>query len=158
MESQAVSKETEFNSSIATLMRIDQLIRELHSLRRGIIPRDKFGIPIRIGNTNELYLLTLFDLHIEIVPKMKANEFTDSEKLQKRLKDCQDKWGLNLKIMNITKGIPPKEYQNNNFFLGWEEIHSICDLYFMYLIKIADNHGMLLIDKKEHDEEPDDWG
>ncbi len=150
-------KETEFNSSVATLMRVDQLIKELHSLRRGMIPRDKFGIPIKTGNTTELYLLTLYDLHIEIAPKMTPEEFIDSERHQKLIKGCNKKWGRNLKIRTISKGMPSKEYENNNFHLGWDELHELGDEYFIFLVKIADNHGMLITNKKDDNDEPDEW-
>jgi len=151
------SKETEFNSSVATLMRVDELIKELHSLRRGMIPRDKFGIPIKTGNTTELYLLTLHDLHIEIAPKMLMQEYKDSIGHKTIIDDCKKRWGTNLNIPTITRGLPSREYQNNNFYLGWEELHKLGDEYFMFLVKIADIHGMLLTNKKENDDEPDEW-
>ena len=158
METQtATPKETEFNSSVATLIRIDQLIRELHCLRRGIIPRDKFGFPVKTGNTTELYLLTLHDLHIEITPKMIKDEFIDSEGFKTIIDDCKTKYGPNLKTTTVIKGMPSKEYRNDQFYIGWEELHKLGDDYFIFLVKIADNHGMLLTNKKEGDEEPDEW-
>lgn len=150
-------KETEFNSSVATLMRVDQLIKELHSLRRGMIPRDKFGIPIKTGNITELYILTLHDLHIEIAPKMAPEEYTDSKSHEILIDDCKKKWGTNLNIKIISRGLPNREYQNNNFYQGWDEMHKLGDEYFVFLIKIADMHGMLLTNKKEDDDEPDEW-
>ena len=161
MEVQAVTpKETEFNSSVATLMRIDQLIRELHCLRRGIIPRDKFGFPVKTGNTTELYLDTLFDLHIEVAAKMtkgEKSEFSKSEEHQKEIQDCKDIYGTNLKMATVFKGMPSKEYRNDNFYVGWEELHKLGDNYFSFLVNTADVHGMLLINKREMDEEPDEW-
>ena len=153
-------KETEFNSSVATLIRVDQLIRELHCLRRGIIPRDKFGFPVKTGNTTELYLDTLFDLHIEVATKMnkgKDNELSKSEKYQEGIDDCKGRYGVNLKMSTLIKGMPSKEYRNDLFYLGWEELHKLGDEYFSFLMNAADVHGMLLINKKEMDEEPDEW-
>ncbi len=150
-------KETEFNSSVATLMRVDQLIKDLHSLRRGMIPRDKFGIPIKTGNTTELYLLTLHDLHIEIAPKMSSQEFTDSEAHEKLLTNCKTHWGTNLNTPILSRGMPSRQYQNRNFYLGWEDMHKLGDDYFVFLVKIADIHGMLLTNKKDDDDEPDEW-
>ena len=153
----ATPKETEFNSSVATLMRVDKLIKELHSLRRGIFPLNEFGTPIKTGNITELYILTLYDLHIEITPKMNKEEFTDSEGFQTIMDNCETKWGPNLKMKTILKGMPSQEYQNGSFYVGWEELHGLGDNYFIFLIKIADNHGMLLTNKKADDEEPDEW-
>ncbi len=152
-----VLKETEFNSSVATLMRVDQLIKDLHTLRRGMIPRDKFGIPIKTGNTTELYLLTLHDLHIEIAPKMSSLEFTDSKSHETLLHNCKIVWGNNLDMPTFSKGMPSREYQNRNFYLGWEAMHKLGDDYFVFLVKIADIHGMLLTNKKDDDDEPDEW-
>ncbi len=161
MEAQTVTpKETEFNSSVATLMRIDQLIKELHCLRRGIIPRDKFGFPVKTGNTTELYLDTLFDLHIEIATKMtkgKDSELNKSEEHQKGIDNRKGKYGVNLKMPTTISGMPSKEYKNYKFYLGWEELHKLGDKYFSFLMNIADAHGMLLINKREMDEEPDEW-
>lgn len=151
------SKESEFNSNVATLMRIDQLIKELHSLRRGIIPKDKFGIPIKTGNTTELYIMTLHDLFIEIAPKMTPKEYEDSKGFEILLEDCKKRWGSNLHIKVISRGMPSKEYHNNNFYLGWEEMHQLGDKYFIFLVKIGDIHGMLLTNKKEDNDEPDEW-
>ncbi len=161
MEAQTVTpKETEFNSSVATLMRIDQLIKELHCLRRGIIPRDKFGFPVKTGNTTELYLDTLFDLHIEVATKMnkgEGSELSKSEECQKDIDDCKTKYGPNLKTTTVIKGMPSKEYRNDQFYIGWEELHKLGDKYFYFLMNTADVHGMLLINKREMDEEPDEW-
>lgn len=150
-------KKTEFNSSVATLMRVDQLIRELHSLRRGMIPRDKFGIPIKTGNTNELYIDTLFDLQAEIATKMTPDEFDDSQGYLKTIEGIRKKYGANLNVSTIYRGVPAREYTNNYYILGWDELHKIGDEYFMILLKIADNHGMLLTNKAEADDEPDEW-
>ena len=153
-------KETEFNSSVATLIRVDQLIRELHSLRRGIIPRDKFGFPVKTGNTTELYLDTLFDLHIEVATKMnkgEGGELSKSKEYLKGIDDCKLRYGVNLKMSTVIKGMPSKEYRNDNFYLGWEELHNLGDEYFSFLMNSADAHGMLLINKREMDEEPDEW-
>lgn len=163
MEIQTIAPqtETEFNSSVATLMRIDKLIRELHSLRRGIFPLSEFGMPIKTGNTTELYLLTLFDLHIEVATKMtkgENSEFNKSNGYQKGIDDCRDNYGVNLKMPTMIKGMPSKEYRNDQFYVGWEELHELCDEYFFFLMMTADLHGMLLTNKKEVDDEPDDWG
>ncbi len=163
MENQTVTPktETEFNSSVATLMRVDKLIRELHSLRRGIFPLSEFGMPIKTGNTTELYLLTLFDLHIEVATKMdkgEDSEFKKSNKHQEEINDCKKRYGINLKMSTILRGMPQKEYRNDNFYLGWEELQKQGDKYFFFLMKTADSHGMLLTNKKEADDEPDDWG
>ena len=163
MEIQTITPktETEFNSSVATLMRVDKLIKELHSLRRGIFPTNEFGMPIKTGNTTELYLLTLFDLHIEVATKMtkgKDSEFSKSEDKQNEINDCEAKYGVDLKMPITLQGMPSHEYRNDNFYLGWEELHKLGDKYFFFLMMTADLHGMLLTNKKEVDDEPDDWG
>ena len=154
---QKESKETEFNSSVATLMRIDQLIRELHSLRRGIIPKDKFGTPVKIGNTTELYILTLEDLHIEIAPKMTAQEFIDSETNLAIISKCKERWGTNLNVQYIEKCMPRRTFTNIQYTKAWIELKDLGDNYFLLLVKIADIHGMLLINKKLEEDAPQEW-
>lgn len=46
------------------------------------------------------------------------------------------------------QGMPGREYDNSQFYLGWEELHRLGDKYFIYLMQVADNHGMLLITKQ----------
>jgi len=144
------NKETTFNSSMATLIRIDKLISELHCLRRGIIPLNNFGIPIKTGNPTELYLDTLFDLHIEVGSKMtkgENSEFSKSEEHQKKIEDKKYYYGRNLYVKTMEKGMPPRLIANEHYYTGWNEMQELGDVYFMFLMNTADKHGMLLTTK-----------
>ena len=149
MEFQVEKTETEFNSSIATLMRIDRLIKEIHSLRRGIMPINEFGMPIRTGNPSELYIDTLFDLYSEIQTKMKDKEIEESKKHKEQIDKTYNGYGTNLHLPTISMGVPTHDYRNPAYYIGWKELHSLTDEYFIFLMRTADSHGMLMSNKDD---------
>ena len=70
-------KETEFDSSVATLYRIDALIKLLHETAIG----KHYG-----ENSNEMYLRTLDRLFMETQTKMTDDEFNNAKKYQTQIK------------------------------------------------------------------------
>ena len=70
----------------------------------------------------------------------------------------RDRYGINLKLNKISKGMPPHEYDNPKYYIGWIELIECNKELESHLIKCLDNHGMLITSKKEGDDEPDDWG
>ena len=138
-------KETTFNSSIATLMRIDKLIGQNHSLRRGIIPLNDFGQPVKTGHPDRLYKGTLGCLNVEIITEMTPTEETNTEEHKKKIATFESKNHNDLNNPTIFKNF--REFKNPKYYLAWEELHILLDDYFIFLMKTASNHGMLLITK-----------
>ena len=141
-------KQTEFNSSQATLIRIDKLITECHSLRRGLIPVNVFGQPLTKNNPTDLFLDSLFDFFVEVSAKMTPSEINTSDKYTKEVTSKKESYGNNLCMPTVERGNPRRELRNHLFFDGWDELHDIGDKYFIFLMKSADNHGMLLTTKQ----------
>lgn len=160
MEIQTVTPktETEFNSSVATLRRIDDLMRQLHDLSRGIIPTNKFGIPLITGNPHELYLKTIKRLYLEGKEKFDKTEKDKIAELKKSIDDVRGEYGINLSRKTIVKGMPPHNYENKLYYESWNKILEANEEYEEYIVGCLDKHGMLITTKKDSDEEPDDWG
>jgi len=150
-------KDTEFNSNLATLIRINNLIVQIHLLRRGIIPLNNFGVPLKSGNPTELYIDTLYGLWIEINAKMTPDEKNQNNTKQKSINDIKDYYGSNLNKNTYVKGMPAQEYVNDKYYEGWDKLNNAADDYFLFLMGSADFHGMLLTNKIDEDEEPDEW-
>ena len=140
-------KETEFNSSIATLRRIDDLMRQLHDLSRGIIPTNKFGIPLITGNPYELYISTTERLYLEGKKKFKEGEQEEADKLRNKVQEIREHYGTNLHLQKISKGMPPHEYTNLEYYKGWNEMLQANKEYETFIVGCLDAHGMLLINK-----------
>ena len=152
MENQAgTPKETEFNSSVATLKRIDDLMRQLHDLSRGIIPTNKFGIPLVTGNPHELYLKTVKRLYLEGKEKLEKKEKDKIDELKKVIDGIRKRYGINLSLKTISKGMPPHDYTNTEYYNGWTEIIDANEEYEEYTLGCLDRHGMLMKDR-DYDE------
>ncbi len=145
METQTgTPKETEFNSSVATLKRIDDLMRQLHDLSRGIIPTNKFGIPLITGNPYELYVSTTDRLYLEGHVKFDDPEIKKCKELEGGINTVKDKYGINLKLKEISRGMPPYQYTNLKYYEGWEELLKTNKKYESYVVECLDKHGMLM--------------
>lgn len=141
------NKETEFNSSLATLIRIDKLIRHLHDLSRGLVPTNEFGIPLITTNPSDLYLKTTRRLFMEGEPKFLSTEVEECETIFNKIKEIKKKYGHNIYLKNISKGMPPCEYPNINYYIAWNELMKANEDYERIIIKYLDKHGMLMKDK-----------
>ncbi len=145
MEIQTVApKETEFNSSVATLRRIDDLMRQLHDLSRGIIPTNKFGIPLITGNPYDLYISTTDRLYLEGHVKFSDPEIKKCNVLDKDRSGIRNKYGVNLNLKRISKGMPPHDYDNIKYYDGWNELLDSNKKYESYVVECLDKHGMLM--------------
>jgi len=141
------NKETEFNSSIATLQRIDFLMRQLHDLSRGIIPTNKFGIPLTTDNPYELYINTTERLRLEGRNKFTEKEQNELDKIRLELEFIKVKYGNNLYMRTISRGMPPHQYENMDYYRGWNELQLKNKEYEIMIVALLDDHGMLLKDK-----------
>jgi len=145
MEQNMIPKtETEFNSSVATLRRIDDLMRQLHDLSRGIIPINKFGIPLITGNPYELYTSTTDRLYLEGHVKFDKDEKDKCNKLDNDRDKIKNRYGVNLQLKITSKGMPPHDYDNIEYYNGWNELLEANKKYEIYIVKCLDKHGMLM--------------
>ena len=145
MEIQTVTpEETEFNSSVATLRRIDDLMRQLHDLSRGIIPTNKFGIPLITGNPYDLYISTTDRLYLEGHVKFANPEKDKCDELDKNRDTIINRYGINLKLKRISRGMPPHDYDNIEYYTGWNELLKANKKYETFIVECLDKHGMLM--------------
>jgi len=141
--------ETEFNSSIATLRRIDDLMRQLHDLSRGMIPTNKFGMPLVTGNPHELYMKTIKRLYLEGKEKFTKQELEIIWTKKNKIDGIRENYGINLSLKKISKGMPPYEYENPLYYHGWNEMLEANEEYEEYVIGCLDRHGMLMKNKDD---------
>jgi len=144
MESDAFGskgKQTEFNSSMATLKRIDSLIQSLHNSS--------------FQSIKEEYIILLDRLYIEAQTKMTTEEKKTSKEYQEVITKLKTKWGNDLYKRNIgslTSPIKNKKYMN-----GWSEIMMVAREYEIHIMSVMDSHNMLMKNQQTVDETPDDW-
>ncbi len=126
---------TEFDMSVATLMRIDNIIKALHQITIDSAPSTE---------TKELYLKTLDRLYIESSIKMTEDELIRADDYQTTIYLLKQKWGRNLLI-------PYKNSHNINraYAQGWSEITFISRDYEIFLMKTMERHNMLLKDQRK---------
>jgi len=135
-------KETEFNSSVATLKRIDVLMMELH--KAGFANNH----PARLGLVRRL--------NVEGNEKLTGEEKKRCIKYESELLCiengmCENKLGVNTYCTN------PAEYRNKKNIEKWNRMLPIINSYELYVISCLDKHGMLMKNKQESDETPDSW-
>ena len=125
---------TEFDMSLATLMRINDLIKILHQLSIESRPTTQ---------TKELYLKTLDRVYIESSIKMSKDEKIKADKYQEDIFLLKEKWGMNL-------AMPFKRYNhiNQKYTQGWSEVTFLARQYELFLMKTMERHNMLLKDQK----------
>jgi len=70
-------KVTEFNSNLATLIRIDSLMKQIHNVHIGIIP------PLKVQGFH--YISLLDRLFMEVYPKLSKDELEECLKRQKEI-------------------------------------------------------------------------
>jgi len=135
-------KETEFNSSVATLKRIDSLMMELH----------KTGFE----NNHPARLSLIRRLNVEGHAKFTAEEKKRCIKYETELLDVEI--GVNeSKLNENTYCVNPKDYKHKKNMAKWNEMIPIINSYELYLINCLDTHGMLMKNKEETDETPESW-
>lgn len=141
------SKETEFNSSVATLKRIDSLIVQLHDLNRGIIPTNSHGMPVVSVNPQELYIKTINRLYLEGKPKFNPEEIEKLSEVKSRIKKIVDKYGINLYMSTVSKGMPPHNHINKLYYTGWNDVVEANEEFEELIMLFLDKHGMLMTNK-----------
>ena len=128
-------KLTEFDSSFATLRRIDNLIVHLHNAALGLLP-DK--------DNDEQYIKTLFRLYCEADNKMKDEELVDAKKFIEQL----DKAQVNSCPPTIRRGYSI-QYANPLYYKGKREVMVIARDFEIFLMRTMEKHNMLLRNAKD---------
>lgn len=128
---------TEFDMSVATLQRIDRLIKVNHELYLDSMPT---------YDTNELYLRTLDRIYIEASIKMTENEKDVALKFQTDINNLRIKWGNNLYMPSLDR-LGSGNRANKDYARGWYEIKVQARDYELFLMKTMERHGMLLKDQ-----------
>jgi len=132
---QTDEKSVQFNMSLATLQRIDNLIKQAHLSSQGLFSL-KTGIPY---SDHQVYLNTLDRIFIEVQTKMHKDEITKCNNYENAI--------IKLKLKhkdNILYPFFKNEERNINYTNGWNEILSVARQYEIFLMQCMDKHKMLL--------------
>jgi len=128
-------KTTQFNMSLATLERINELIKQANLSSQGLFSL-KTGIPY---SDHQIYLNTLDRIYIEVQTKMSKDEIKRCNEFEKKIINLKLKWKTNL-LYPFYKN----EQINNNYTTGWNKILFVARQYEIYLMQCMDRHKMLL--------------
>lgn len=130
-------KSTEFDSSVATLKRVDALIFFLHDIKLN---------PAQDGvDSNWLYVDTLDRIYMEVVAKMDSEEELKAEDFRKLMGTITQKWRKD--ICMKYKKVYDKTTSNQQYRKAWAEMGGVVRNYEIFLMKTMDRHNMLLKDK-----------
>jgi len=133
-------KETEFNSSIATLKRIDVLMSWLHGSAVGLFDgRDNVMI----------YIDTLPRLLLEGRSKFTASEMKSCSAAEERLDSIKQKYGYHLYMNTISGRDNFDRKQNCLFYEGRRELMTAAKDFERLIVGCLDAHGMLLTNVKD---------
>ena len=132
---QTDEKSAQFNMSLATLERINDLIKQAHLSSQGLFSL-KTGIPYC---DHQVYLNTLDRIFIEVQAKMSKDERKECIIFEKEIVKLKLKWQD-----NILYPFFKNEEKNSKYTDGWNEILSVARQYEIYLMRSMDKHKMLL--------------
>jgi len=133
---------TEFNSSIAVLMRLDKLISMAHASSQGLFSV-KYGLP---DNDNEYYLSSLERIYIEAYPQLTEEEKTNCNDHRNKIINTKNKW-INDIIRPVIINDAGMRTTNIRYIKAWIEIKDIARKYELYLMQTMSDHGLLLTQK-----------
>lgn len=132
------NRETDFDSSAATLARIDRIINFLHTVRLD---------PLIDANQYQLYINTLDRLFIEAVAKMTPQEEKQAKRFRQEMSTIKTKWQKDINLPTFRPMGDSNIRINNKFFAAWNELLPVAREYEVFLMKTMDKHNMLLRDK-----------
>ena len=130
----AEEKSVEFNMSLATLERINNLIKQAHLSSQGLFSI-KMNIPY---SDHQVYLNTLDRIFIEVQTKMDDKERVKCLEFEKKIIETKMKWKEDILYPFID------EKRNLNYELAWNDIIFIARQYEIFLMQSMDRHKMLL--------------
>lgn len=132
---QMEGKSVQFNMSLATLERINDLIKQAHLSSQGLFSL-KTNIPY---SDHQVYLNTLDRIYIEVQTKMDTDEMKKCLQFEEKIIKLKLKWKENL-LYPFFKN----EESNPKYPLAWNEILFVARQYEIYLMQCMDKHKMLL--------------
>jgi hypothetical protein len=134
-------KLTEFNMSLATLQRIDKLIKQANLCSQGLFAAF-CGLPI---DDNKLYIKALDGIYLEAQCKMTPTEIEECRNYRIKIGEAFKKWNKDINRPTIEESGIQKG--NQNYYRAWREIKRIAREYNIYLMQVMDKHNMLLKNK-----------
>ena len=134
---------TEFNSSVAVLMRIDSLVKQAHASYQGLFTI-KYGLP---GNDGEYYIMALDRLFIEAQTMMDDIEIEKCNSYRNEIIIAKNKWINDIDRPVIFDETENKRRTNIRYTRAWIEIKEQARSYEVYLMRVMRNHGLLLTEK-----------
>jgi hypothetical protein len=123
--------------SVATLVRLDALIKQLHLASRGMLSR-MWDVTL---NDNKYYIDTLDRIFIEVQTKMSKNEEKECENFQQKILNIKKQWRE-----DISKPVRNGR-MNKNYINAWSQIMNVGRSYEIFLMKTMEKHDMLLKEK-----------
>lgn len=132
---QMEGKSVQFNMSLATLERINDLIKQAHLSSQGLFSL-KTNIPY---SDHQVYLNTLDRIYIEVQTKMDTDEIKKCSQFEGEIIKLKLKWKENL-LYPFFKN----EESNPKYTTAWNEILFVARQYEIYLMQCMDKHKMLL--------------
>lgn len=132
---QVDNKSVQFNMSLATLERINDLIKQAHLSSQGLFSL-KTNIPY---SDHQVYLNTLDRIYIEVQTKMDDSERKQCHQFEDKIIKLKLKWKSHI-LCPFFKN----EEINPNYAIAWNEILFIARQYEIYLMQCMDKHKMLL--------------
>jgi len=132
------NKQTEFNMSLETLRRINNIIVQIHQASQGLFCQNQ--------TLNKQYYLSGIDrLFIEAQTKMTPSEILKCEQFQKEIIRLRNEGGINLEIPETDQGLGSRK-PNPLYYEGWNKLRGCLREYEIFLMRTLDKHGMLLRD------------
>lgn len=131
-------KQTEFNSNVATLIRIDTLIKQAHLAACGAYPKPM---------DNDMFYIEILDReYIEANNKFTKAEDELALDHQFKIFNTMQKWGEDVykEYTDFDAGI-----KNPKYYIARNEIKYYARQYEIFLMRAMGRHGMLLTDSKD---------
>jgi len=134
---------TEFNSSVAVLIRIDKLIQQAHAASQGLFSL-KYGLP---SKDEEYYLMALDRLFVESQTMMNEDEIKECNLYRNELIKAKNKWINDIERPSVFDETSNTKRSNIRYTRAWLEIKEIARDYEIYLMRVMRDHGLLLTEK-----------
>lgn len=132
-------RQTEFNHSIATLQRIDYLMKILH---------DTSIDPLKDNNIS-VYCETVQRLYKEGKDNFSKDEQDQCYQHRLKIAELKRKWSQHLYSPTIpSKRYGEQERINQYYYGAWGEIKAESERFEDFLITCLNKHGMLMIQKE----------
>ncbi|GAG69291.1 unnamed protein product, partial [marine sediment metagenome] len=76
--------------------------------------------------------------------KFDKTEMDKCKEFRTKLNTIRQRYGTNLRLSKLSKGMPPHDYENKQYYIGWNELLESNKEYELYVIECLDRHGMLM--------------